>query len=164
MTETLPACSAVIRFLSSVNPLVWFQMSWMTESLVTVWTLVRFLSSVDPLVWFQISWIIESLVAVWTLVRFLSSVNPLVLFQFCSCNKKSSHTQSTYILSHQCVSSDVVLNSAAVKNSFHIKNMNVVSPSNELSGDSSGLKPTKMFFHIDHIHALSLQCGWSCGS
>ncbi len=37
MTETLPACSAVIQFLSSVNPLMWF------------------LSSVDPLVPFQIS-------------------------------------------------------------------------------------------------------------
>ncbi len=40
------------------------------------------------------------------------------------------HTESTYILSHQCVSSDVLLNSAAVKNSFHTKSMNVVSPLN----------------------------------
>ncbi len=32
-----------------------------------------------------------------------------------------------------------------MKNSFHIKNMNVVSPLNELSGDSSGLKHTKCF-------------------
>ncbi len=37
--------------------------------------------------------------------------------------------------------------------------MNVVSPSYEHLGDSSGLKTTKMFFHIDHIHAVSLQCG-----
>ncbi len=44
-----------------------------------------------------------------------------------------------------------------MKNSFHIKNMNVVSPSsNELAGDYSGLKHTQMFFHIDHIHAVSL--------
>ncbi len=42
--------------------------------------------------------------------------------------------------------------------------MNVVSPLNELSGDPSGLKPTKMFFHIDHIRAVSLQCGSSCVS
>ncbi len=35
----------------------------------------------------------------------------------------------------------LLLNSADVKNSFHIKSMNVVSPLNELSGDSSGLKP-----------------------
>ncbi len=51
-----------------------------------------------------------------------------------------------------------------MKNSFDIKNMNVVSPSNELSGDSSGLKPSQMFFHIDHIHAVSLQSGSSCDS
>ncbi len=57
------------------------------------------------------------------------------------------------------MSSDVLLNSAELKNSFHIKNMNVVSPLNELSGDPSGLKPIKMFFHIDHIHAVSFQCG-----
>ncbi len=42
--------------------------------------------------------------------------------------------------------------------------MNVVSPLNEHSGASSGLKPTKMFFHIDHIHALSLQSGSLCVS
>ncbi len=42
--------------------------------------------------------------------------------------------------------------------------MNVVSPLNELSGASSDLKPSKMFFHIDHIHAVSLQCGSSCDS
>ncbi len=77
---------------------------------------------------------------------------------------KSSHTQSTYELFHQCVFSDVLSSSSAVKNSLRIKNMNVVSPLNELSGDPSGLKPTKMFFHIDHIHAVSLQCGSSCVS
>ncbi len=32
-----------------------------------------------------------------------------------------------------------------MKNSFHIKNVNVVSPSYELSGVSSGLKPWKYF-------------------
>ncbi len=52
--------------------------------------------------------------------------------------------RDTYILSHQCVSSDVVLNSADVKNSFHTKSMNVVSPSNELSAESSGLRPTNI--------------------
>ncbi len=35
-----------------------------------------------------------------------------------------SHTQSTCNFLHQCVSSDVLLNSADVKNSFHTKNMN----------------------------------------
>ncbi len=36
--------------------------------------------------------------------------------------------------------------------------MNVVSPSsNELSCDYSGLKHAQMFFHIDHIHAVSLR-------
>ncbi len=48
------------------------------------------------------------------------------------------------MISHTSVSSDVVLNSAAVKNSFHTKNMNVVSPLNELSGDSSSMKPTNI--------------------
>ncbi len=51
-----------------------------------------------------------------------------------------------------------------MKNSFYIKNMNAVSPLNELSGAPSGLKPSKMFFHIDHIDAVSLQCGSSCDS
>ncbi len=67
-------------------------------------------------------------------------MDPLQIF---SCNK-SLLTLKAHILSHQCVSSDVLLNSAAVKNSFHTKSMNVVSPSNELSGDSSGLKPTNI--------------------
>ncbi len=80
-----------------------------------------------------------------------------------SCNK-SLLTLKAHIFSHQCVSSDVLLNSAAVKNSFHRKSMNVVSTSNELSGDSSDLKPTQMSSRIDHIHAVSLQCGCSCGS
>ncbi len=84
-------------------------------------------------------------------------------FQICICNK-SLLTLKAHILSHQCVSSDVLLNSSAMKNSFHRKNMNVVSPLNELSGASSGLKPTQMLFHIDHIHAVSLQCGSSCDS
>ncbi len=51
-------------------------------------------------------------------------MNPLVPFKICICNK-SSHTQSTYDLSHQYVSSDVVLNSVDVKNSFHKNIMNV---------------------------------------
>ncbi len=38
----------------------------------------------------------------------------------------------------------------------------MVSPSNELSGDSSDLKPTQMSSRIDQIHAVSLQCGCSC--
>ncbi len=40
----------------------------------------------------------------------------------------------------------------------------MVSPLNDLSGASSGLKPTKMFFHIDHIDVVSLQCGSSSDS
>ncbi len=67
-------------------------------------------------------------------------MDPLQIF---SCYK-SLLTLKAHILSHQCVSSDVLLNSAAVKNSFHTKSMNVVSPLNELSGDSSGLKPTNI--------------------
>ncbi len=51
-----------------------------------------------------------------------------------------------------------------MKNSFHTKNMNVVSPLNELPGESSDLKHTQMSFHIDHIHAVSLQSGSSCVS
>ncbi len=42
--------------------------------------------------------------------------------------------------------------------------MNVVSPLNELPGESSDLKHTQMSFHIDHIHAVSLQSGSSCVS
>ncbi len=42
-----------------------------------------------------------------------------------------------------------------MKNSFHIKNMNVVSPLNELSGDSSGLKHTQMFFpHCGNVQVF----------
>ncbi len=82
-----------------------------------------------------------------------------MLFQFYSYNKSLLTLKHTYYLSHHCVSSDVSLNRADVKNSFHRKSMNVVSHSNELSGDSSDLKPMKMSSRTDHIHAVSLQCG-----
>jgi len=48
------------KLLSSVDPLMFFQMLWLTESLFTVWTLVRFFSSVDPLMCFQRWWVTGS--------------------------------------------------------------------------------------------------------
>ncbi len=46
-----------------------------------------------------------------------------------------------------------------MENSFHTNDMNVASPLYELSGVSSGLKPTKMSSRIDHMSIVSLQCG-----
>ncbi len=49
-----------------------------------------------------------------------------------------------YSLTTVCIS-DVLSNIVVVKNSFHIKDMNAVSPLYEFSGVSSELKPTKYF-------------------
>ncbi len=53
LTEALPAWSAVIWFLSGVDPLMCFQMSGLIKSLVAVRTLERFFSTVNFLVHFQ---------------------------------------------------------------------------------------------------------------
>ncbi len=166
-----------------------FQVSWQTESLVAVWTLVRFLSSVNPLVCFQVFWLTESLVAVWTLVRFspvwilwcrfkcwdvikvfshskhIWSLTPVCVFwctfKLCRCKKvfpqKGHECGFSFEWTFRCL-----FKFEALKNVFpHWSHSCSFSPVWILMCILRVDDCVKLF-RTDHMRTVSLQCGSSC--